>query len=180
MGEFGVPARPVASSSIEVRPLHFAVDEGVPRHWHGGRKSVTSVPVVIGGKGIERDAGSGEQDQLGHREGLVPHGLQRASVQQGACKSRASRRHIGPGAIRRCGASYTQNMPPSDTAARRLRLALDLSELGEAMLRQRLRRKHPGATPDEIEAHVIAWRSRRPGAEQGDAVGRPVPWPRRT
>jgi hypothetical protein len=71
-------------------------------------------------------------------------------------------------------------MPPSDTAARRVRLALDLSELGEAMLRQRLRRKHPAATPDEIEASVIAWRSQRPGAERGDAEGRPVPWPRRT
>jgi uncharacterized protein len=41
MGQFGVPARAVASP-IEVRPLHFAVDAGVPRHWHGGRKSVTS------------------------------------------------------------------------------------------------------------------------------------------
>jgi predicted metal-dependent hydrolase len=31
-----------SSSPIEVRPLHFAVDADVPRHWHGGRKAVTS------------------------------------------------------------------------------------------------------------------------------------------
>jgi hypothetical protein len=71
-------------------------------------------------------------------------------------------------------------MAQSDMVARRMRLALDLAELGEAMLRQRLRRKHPSATPDEIESKVIAWRSQRPGAEHGDAEGRPAPWPRRT
>jgi len=67
-----------------------------------------------------------------------------------------------------------------DIIARRVRLALELSELGEAMLRQRLRRKHPGATPAEIDAMVVTWRSQRPGAENGDGEGRPVPWPRPT
>lgn len=68
----------------------------------------------------------------------------------------------------------------SDIAARRLSLALELAELGERMLRQRLRRTRPDATPEQIDDMVIAWRSRRPGAEDGDAEGRPVPWPRRT
>jgi len=59
-----------------------------------------------------------------------------------------------------------------------MRLALDLSALAEAMLRQRLRRKHPDASADEIEALVVEWRHKRPGAEQGDAAGRPISWPR--
>jgi hypothetical protein len=67
----------------------------------------------------------------------------------------------------------------SGDAARRMRLALDLAELGEAMLRTRLARKHPGATAEEVEAMVVAWRSRRPGAERGDGEGRSVAWPRR-
>jgi hypothetical protein len=70
-------------------------------------------------------------------------------------------------------------MADSDRMARRMRLALELSELGEAMLRQRLRRKHPNASDEQIDALVAHWRHTRPGAEQGDAVGRPVPWPRR-
>jgi hypothetical protein len=48
-------------------------------------------------------------------------------------------------------------------AAAPFRLALDLFEAGEA----------------EIEAHIVAWLHERPGAEHGDAVGRPGTWPRR-
>ncbi|HEX3343597.1 MAG TPA: hypothetical protein VHS09_03450 [Polyangiaceae bacterium] len=66
-----------------------------------------------------------------------------------------------------------------DIVARRMRLALELAEMGEAMLRQRLRRKHPDASTEAIDAMVAAWRGRRPGAELGDGQGRPVPWPRR-
>ena len=70
---------------------------------------------------------------------------------------------------------------PSDSAkaAERLRLALDLFAVGEAMMRQNLRRKHPDASGAEIEAWLAAWLRERPGAEDGDAPGRRVPWPRR-
>ena len=61
--------------------------------------------------------------------------------------------------------------------ARRLRVALDLFELGEAMLRQRLRRAQPAASEAEIEVAVAAWRTKRAGAEHGDAPGKPRPWP---
>lgn len=61
-------------------------------------------------------------------------------------------------------------MPPPD-AAQRLRLALDLYEVGERMLRQRLRRERPDATPGEVEAEIAAWLRRRPGAEHGDHPG---------
>jgi hypothetical protein len=59
-------------------------------------------------------------------------------------------------------------------------LAFELSDLAETMLRQTLRRKHPEAGEDRIEAMVLEWRLRRPGAEYGDCEGRPVPWPRST
>jgi hypothetical protein len=63
-------------------------------------------------------------------------------------------------------------------AARQMRIALELFELGEMMLRQTLRRKRPGASAAEIEAAVVDWRLRRPGAELGDAPGRLRPWPK--
>lgn len=64
------------------------------------------------------------------------------------------------------------------SAASNLRLALDLFETGEAMMRQTLRREFPAATAEELEARFRAWLWSRPGAEAGDAVGRSVPWPR--
>ncbi len=63
-------------------------------------------------------------------------------------------------------------------AAARFRLALQLYDFGEQMLRQRSRRKHPGATAAQIDEWVAQWLERRPGAEDGDAQGRKVPWPR--
>jgi hypothetical protein len=60
-----------------------------------------------------------------------------------------------------------------------MRLALELAELGEAMYRQRLRREQPSLTEEQINAVVDTWRQTRPGAESGDAVGKPVSWPRR-
>lgn len=67
----------------------------------------------------------------------------------------------------------------SRAAAERFRMALHLFELSERMLRQKLRRRHPQASEDEIEAMIAAWLEHRPGAEHGDGVGKPVPWPRR-
>jgi hypothetical protein len=61
----------------------------------------------------------------------------------------------------------------------RLRLAFDLFAAGEALTRQRLRRRFPHETEAEIEARVAAWLSERPGAEHGDSIGRLVAWPRR-
>jgi hypothetical protein len=67
----------------------------------------------------------------------------------------------------------------SEAAARRLQLALDFFRTGEEMMRQRLRREHPGISPQDLEARLVAWLETRPGAVFGDASGRPVPWPRR-
>ena len=70
-------------------------------------------------------------------------------------------------------------MSSSREAVERLRLALDLFEAGEALMRQNLRRKYAGEDESRIEARLVAWLHERPGAEQGDAVGPSVPWPRR-
>jgi len=45
------------------------------------------------------------------------------------------------------------------------------------MRRAQLRREHPDATDDEIEAFLVAWLETRPGAEHGDGWGRPIFWP---
>ena len=63
-------------------------------------------------------------------------------------------------------------------AADRFRLAFDLYEAGEAMMREKLRREHPGASDREIEELLVAWLEHRPGAEAGDSAGTPIAWPR--
>jgi hypothetical protein len=52
-------------------------------------------------------------------------------------------------------------------------MALDLHDTGVDLMRQNLRRRHPGASGQEIERLLLAWLHERPGAEHGDAVGRP-------
>jgi Rv0078B-related antitoxin len=69
--------------------------------------------------------------------------------------------------------SALENEGVSDNrAAARLRLALDMYEFGEQMQRARLRRLHPDATEDEIDAAIGSWLLSRPGAPLGNAVGR--------
>ena len=60
----------------------------------------------------------------------------------------------------------------NESAADRLRLALDMYELGEHMQRARLRRERPGAADAEIESAIQRWLLSRPDAPVGDAVGR--------
>ena len=62
----------------------------------------------------------------------------------------------------------------------RLELAFDLFEAGEQIMRQNLKRRHPTADLEEIERRLMEWLCRRPGAEMGDGVGRPVAWPRKS
>lgn len=62
--------------------------------------------------------------------------------------------------------------PPNHRGA--LSAALDLFEVGVTLMRQNLRRTHPEETEEEIDGRLQAWLHERPGAEAGDAVGRPV------
>jgi hypothetical protein len=70
------------------------------------------------------------------------------------------------------------NAREAERAAARLRLAFDLFEAGEQMMRLNLRRRHPDESEPQIQARLEAWLHERPGAEYGDAEGRPGPWPR--
>ena len=65
------------------------------------------------------------------------------------------------------------------TAAARLRTAFDLYIAGRRMMRQNLRRRHPEASDREIDSRLRGWLLERPGAEHGDAAGRPIAWPRK-
>lgn len=64
---------------------------------------------------------------------------------------------------------------PALTPAAKLRLAFDLFDSGVDLMRQKLRREHPAASEEEIERALTAWLRHRPGAEHGDAPGRPRP-----
>ncbi len=57
-------------------------------------------------------------------------------------------------------------------AAQRLRLALDMYEAGEQMMRQRIRRDRPTASAQEVEAEVSAWLLNRPPDSPGRASRR--------
>jgi hypothetical protein len=59
-----------------------------------------------------------------------------------------------------------------------LRAALALFDAGVAMMRQNLRRADPQADDATISARLQAWLTTRPGAEHGDAEGRPIDFPR--
>jgi hypothetical protein len=59
-------------------------------------------------------------------------------------------------------------------------VAFELFDLGLEMFRTRLRRENPGVSDEQVEAAVCAWLEHRPGAEHGDAEGRPASWPRST
>ncbi|MGH3940193.1 MAG: hypothetical protein ACRDTG_16490 [Pseudonocardiaceae bacterium] len=62
---------------------------------------------------------------------------------------------------------------PASQVADRFRAALELYEVGENMLRQRLRRERPDASAQDIDAEIAAWLQRRSGAEHGDHPGPP-------
>lgn len=68
-------------------------------------------------------------------------------------------------------AAYNYDMDSPE--AQRLRLALDMYDVGEQMLRQRLKRERPTAGEAEIDAEVNTWLLTRPGAQYGDCLGRP-------
>lgn len=62
------------------------------------------------------------------------------------------------------------------TPSARLRIALDLFDLGEQMMRARLGREHPKWAEAQVQAAIEEWLRERPGAEFGDCPGRPVAW----
>lgn len=65
---------------------------------------------------------------------------------------------------------------PAATPAERFRLALELFEVGEAMMRQKIARQSPELSSEQVEDRLLLWLSVRPGAEGGDAQGLPTTW----
>lgn len=55
----------------------------------------------------------------------------------------------------------------------RFRVAVDLHRTGVTIMRQNLRRRFREDSESEITERLSAWLRQRPGAEQGDGVGRP-------
>lgn len=60
---------------------------------------------------------------------------------------------------------------PGSTPAERLRTAVELFEVGEQLMRSRLRREHPDWDDDQVQAAIVRWLRERPGAEFGDFPG---------
>ena len=66
----------------------------------------------------------------------------------------------------------------SDDVRYPLAVAFELLEVGTRMRAERHRREHPEATADEVQAAVRSWLSDRSAAPYGDALGRPIVFPR--
>jgi len=60
----------------------------------------------------------------------------------------------------------------ADARVSGLQVACELAELGAQSVEQRYRRDHPDPSDDVVRALVRAWWLDRPGAPDGDAVGR--------
>lgn len=61
----------------------------------------------------------------------------------------------------------------TDSPEARLRLALEMSEVGMQMMRTRLRRENPQRGDDEIQSAMESWLRNRPDAPFGDFPGGP-------
>lgn len=61
------------------------------------------------------------------------------------------------------------------TAEEKLALASEMHELGCAMMPQNLLRRFPHESEAERERRFVEWLQTRPGAEDGDTVGRVRP-----
>ena len=62
-------------------------------------------------------------------------------------------------------------MSDRETARDRLLAAFEMFEFGVEMMAATLRRRHPDASPEQIEEMLDAWLAERPGAEDGDGPG---------
>ena len=58
-----------------------------------------------------------------------------------------------------------------------LAIAFDLYDAAEAIMRQNLKRDFPDEDDAAIERRLVAWLLERPGAVDGDMLGRVRPWP---
>jgi hypothetical protein len=62
-----------------------------------------------------------------------------------------------------------------ETTKDRLIATFEMFEFGVDMMAATLRRRHPHASPEQIEFLLEEWLLERPGAEAGDGPGIPIP-----
>ena len=62
----------------------------------------------------------------------------------------------------------------SETVGDRMLAAFEMFEFGVELMAANFRRRHPHASPEELERMVDDWLLERPGAELGDGPGVPV------
>lgn len=62
---------------------------------------------------------------------------------------------------------------PRRTPEENARLTFELIEFGMKLMRQNLRRRHPDESEAQIDRRFAQWLQTRPGAEHGDAWGKP-------
>jgi hypothetical protein len=62
----------------------------------------------------------------------------------------------------------------SEDLGKKLLLALEMFDFGVAIKEQSLRRDHPELSDEEVKERLREWLHTRPGAEFGDAPGKPV------
>lgn len=53
-------------------------------------------------------------------------------------------------------------------------MAFELYEVGEQMMRHKIRQRHSTLSEEEVERKVIDWLQDRPDARLGDAAGRTI------
>ncbi len=63
--------------------------------------------------------------------------------------------------------------PSPGSCASKLSLALEMFDLGVAIMEQNLRRRWPRKSRRQIQEMLSRWLQTRPGAELGDGPGRP-------
>ena len=66
-----------------------------------------------------------------------------------------------------------------ETVRDRLLQTFELFDFGVEMMAANLRRRHPEASPAQIEAMLEAWLLERPGAALGDSDGVAIDFPSR-
>jgi hypothetical protein len=84
------------------------------------------------------------------------------------------RAKTGRGACRRVvrAAASDYNGRVNESPADRLRLALEMFSLGEDMMREKIARDKPGASPVDRHEALHRWLRERPGAKFGDTIGK--------
>ncbi len=73
---------------------------------------------------------------------------------------------------------YPENMVRSPEMER-FEMAMELCDLAESLLREKIRRTRPNLSPAEVEDQVDKWFLERECASGGDAEGHVISWPRR-